>query len=277
MPEGPDTGAGSPLAQKWVMIVGAALGALTLLFFMGLVLLGVDGHGVPCESTYLVNITLSLGAALSAAFLGGNATATGAINLPLFKDNPLAVSLSGGIAVLIIMLAVTSNLFGKTECDFPPISCAEGYQPYAVSRLRFGFCYPRQGWEVDAGPISVDAADIYLRQSSNHDVGMHFHVSLIPPEWAGKPKEYTNEVAKTWSQLDHNVKLGQTFIGGRDVYLFTLRILDHLGRGRPVEVADVFLDGERLLEVYGTWFDDTPTSTIDDLGRVRSSLTFART
>ncbi len=102
------------LAQPWVMIVGAILGALTLLFFMGLVLLGVAGHEVPCNSTYLVTITLSLGAALAAGFLGGNASATGAI--PLFQQNPLAIGVTGGIAALIIMLAITSYLFTKKDC-----------------------------------------------------------------------------------------------------------------------------------------------------------------
>jgi hypothetical protein len=105
------------LAQPWVMIVGAILGALTLIFFMGLVLLGVAGHEVPCNSTYLVTITLSLGAALAAGFLGGNASAKGAI--PLFQENPLAIGVTGGVAALIIMLALTSYPFYQKRLRTP--------------------------------------------------------------------------------------------------------------------------------------------------------------
>ena len=95
------------------MILGAIFGALTLIFFMGLVLLGVAGHEVPCNTVFLVNITLSLGAALAVAFLGGNASAKGAIP---FMQNSLAVSLTGGLAALIITLIVTFSLFGRSDC-----------------------------------------------------------------------------------------------------------------------------------------------------------------
>jgi hypothetical protein len=95
------------------MILGAIFGALTLLFFMGLVLLGVAGREVPCNTVFLVNITLSLGAALAVAFLGGNASAKGTIP---FLQNSLAVSLTGGFAALIITLLVTFGLFGKVNC-----------------------------------------------------------------------------------------------------------------------------------------------------------------
>lgn len=118
-----------PLAQPWVMAVGAFFGALTLLFFMGLVLLGVAGHEVPCNTVFLVNITLSLGAALAVAFLGGNASAKGAI--PLLQ-NSLAVSLTGGVATLVIMLAVTFGLFARNDCSTKatttPTNTTENYR-----------------------------------------------------------------------------------------------------------------------------------------------------
>jgi hypothetical protein len=259
------------------MVAGAVLGGLTLLFFMGLVLLSVAGHEVPCNSTFLVNITLSLGAALAVAFLGGNASATGAINIPLFKDHPLAISLSGGVAVLVIMLAVTSNLFGKASCGpVVTLSCPQNFQAYPVEPLRFGFCYPREGWEVDAGAIGVNAADIYLRSSSNRDIGVHFHVSLIPAAWAGRPEEYTAEVAKTWKQLDTGLSHSRSFVGGRAAYNFQLKIKDRQSRQRPTEVTQIYLDPERLLEVIATWFENTPSPLIEDMQRVKSTLTFAR-
>src|SRR4051812_27753347 len=101
-----ETGAGGGnqqsmvLAQRWVMVVGAVFGVLTLVFLMGLVLLGIFGREVPCSSIFLVCAVVSFGAALSAAFIGGNATASGNLALPLLRDNPIAVSLGGGVAVL---------------------------------------------------------------------------------------------------------------------------------------------------------------------------------
>jgi len=266
------------LAQPWVMIVGAIIGTLTLVFLMALVILGTLGREVPCNSVYLVNATLSLGAALAAAFLGGNASARGALTIPLLRDNPIAVSASGGIAVLIIMLLLTSNLFGRTNCGpSVSVSCPVGMQSRVVDELRFAFCYPREAWELDSGPIDVRAADLYLRRSDDRDTGIHFHVSLIPPAWAGKSEAYTAEVARTWSQLDANIKQSKGFIGGRNAYVFSLRVKDRLGRSRPTEVTHIYLDPERLLEIISTWFDKTPASITDEIQQVKSSLTFART
>jgi hypothetical protein len=259
------------------MVVGAILGGLTLLFFMGLVLLGVAGHEVPCNSIFLVNITLSLGAALAVAFLGGNASATGAINIPFFKDHPLAIGLTGGVAVLVIMLVVTSNLFGKVSCGASlSLSCPQGFQGYPVETLKFGFCYPREGWEVDAGAIGVNAADIYLRSSTNRDIGVHFHVALIPSAWANRAEDYTTQSAKTWRQLDAALTQSRSFVDGRTAYGFHLKVKDRNGDERPTSVVHIYLDPERLLEVISTWFSDTPQSILDDMERVKSTLTFAR-
>ena len=122
-PPSPGSNPSTGLAQPWVMIAGALFGALTLIFIMGLVLLGVAGHEVPCNTVFLVNITVSLGAALAAAFLGGNASAKG--NIP-FLQNSLATSVTGGLAALVIMLIVTFGLIGKNNC--PPSLPNQAFQ-----------------------------------------------------------------------------------------------------------------------------------------------------
>ncbi|POF27772.1 hypothetical protein [Roseibium marinum] len=267
----------SQLSKTWVAVVGAVLGGFTLLFLMGLVLLSIAGHEVPCRSTNLVNIVLSFGAAMSVAFIGGNAAAKGHLPLPGLKNTPMIVSASGGIAVLVIMLILTSNLFPSETCDDElAFSCPPGQQEHRISKLRFGFCYPRAGWELDSGAIGVNAADIYVRQSSNKDVGVHFHISLIPAGWAGKPEAYTAEVAKTWRQLDDNLVLDRDFVGGRDAYRFSLNVKDREGRSRPTEVTHIYLDTERLLEIIMTWFDESEDKTLSEMQRIRSSLAFAR-
>jgi len=109
----------SPLARPWVAIAGAIIGAMTLIFLMALVLVSMTGREVPCSSIFLVCAVLSLGAALATAFIGGNASATGNIPIPGLQEHPLAVSLTGGVAVLLIMLFVTTSLFKRPDCDSP--------------------------------------------------------------------------------------------------------------------------------------------------------------
>jgi hypothetical protein len=87
----------------WFQSAGFVTGALTLLFFMLLVVVGIWGHEVPSGSRFLVVAVLALGCALSAAFLGGHAAATG--NIPFFGNaHPLAISTTGGVAILVIVL-----------------------------------------------------------------------------------------------------------------------------------------------------------------------------
>jgi hypothetical protein len=99
------------LRSTWVMKVGAAIGCATLLLFTILLLASLWGHIVPREARYLVVIVLALSSSLSVGFLGGNASARGALSLPFGNENPLTVALSGGIAVLVILLVLGQRLF----------------------------------------------------------------------------------------------------------------------------------------------------------------------
>ena len=97
-------------APKWLQPAGLAVGLLTLIFFMGLVGASVYGKVVPEGGKFPVVIVLALGTALSASFLTGHATMTGQI--PFFGDKyPLAVSLGGGFAILILILLVGWKIY----------------------------------------------------------------------------------------------------------------------------------------------------------------------
>lgn len=100
------------LGSGFALKTGAVFGGIALLFFMGLTLLSIGGHAVPHDARYLVIIVLALSGALSAGFLGGNASARGAIPLPLASEHPLAIAFTGGVAVLIALLVLGSRLFG---------------------------------------------------------------------------------------------------------------------------------------------------------------------
>jgi hypothetical protein len=95
----------------WFQPAGFVVGVLTLLFLMALVVAAIFGHQVPHESRFLIELVFSLGCALSAAFFGGEAAASGKI--PFFGNaHPLMVSATGGIAVLVIVLAISHSFYG---------------------------------------------------------------------------------------------------------------------------------------------------------------------
>jgi Fic family protein len=99
------------LGSDFAIKAGAVSGGTALVFFMGLVLLSLWGRTVPQDARYLVVIVLALSGALSAGFLGGNASVRGVIPLPKFNEHPLSVAFSGGLAVLIGLLVLGSRLF----------------------------------------------------------------------------------------------------------------------------------------------------------------------
>jgi hypothetical protein len=98
---------------KWVWIAGAVFGAATLIFFMVLVIAAVLGREVPANSRFLVLVVLAFGAAMSAGFLGGTASAKGTVRLPEALNTPIAVSTTGGVAVLVVVLLVGYYFYVK--------------------------------------------------------------------------------------------------------------------------------------------------------------------
>jgi hypothetical protein len=99
------------LRSPFTVYIGVAFGGLTLIFFMVLILLSVFGHPVPNDSRFLIVIVLALTGGFSAAVLGGNASARGVIPLPFAKQHPLTIAVTGGIAVLVVLLVLGSRLF----------------------------------------------------------------------------------------------------------------------------------------------------------------------
>ena len=99
------------LGSKSTLNIGVAFGGFTVLFFMSLILLSIFGHPVPKDGRFLVVIVLALSGGFSAASLGGNASARGAIPFPGVKEHPLTIALTGGIAVVVILLIIGARLF----------------------------------------------------------------------------------------------------------------------------------------------------------------------
>ena len=111
------------LTPSWVVIIGAAFGAITLIFLMILVILAVRGQEVPCNSRFLIGLVLSFGAALATAFLGGSAAAKGNIPLPYAKTHPVQFSATGGVAVLVIVMLFARFTYASDDCATKISAC----------------------------------------------------------------------------------------------------------------------------------------------------------
>ena len=97
--------------QQFSLRTAAAFGALALVFFMLLSVLAVMGYEVPQTQRFLLVIVLALSGGLSAAFVGGNASARGSIPIHGAQQHPVRFAVSGGVATLILLLIVGTALF----------------------------------------------------------------------------------------------------------------------------------------------------------------------
>ena len=99
------------LRSPFTLKLGAVFAAVALLFFMALVVMSALGHSIPRDQRYLVVIVLAFSGALSAVFLGGSASAHGAVPIPFVNEHPLGFAVTGGIAALVILLVLGRQLF----------------------------------------------------------------------------------------------------------------------------------------------------------------------
>lgn len=125
----------------WAMILGALFISLTLLFFMGLVLIAVYGREVPATSRYLVVIVVAFGAAIGGGFLGGGAAADGRLPLPWAEKHPIQFSLYGGTAFFLIVLTLGNWLFAARvpQVAKPRVNVAQTLPGGAELRLQIDF------------------------------------------------------------------------------------------------------------------------------------------
>jgi hypothetical protein len=110
-----------PQSNDWVLIVGAVFGLLTFLFLVSLVFASVMGKPVPPDSRMLVVSVLAIGVALSASFLGGTASASGKLPLPVGM-NPISFAVSGGIATFLIVFVIAYLAYFRTGQDSVTLS-----------------------------------------------------------------------------------------------------------------------------------------------------------
>lgn len=129
----------------WPVVVGAVFGAITLAGLFGFAFLaGTSSPQFICRSFQLLAGVFALGAALSAAFIGGGATATNS------SPFPIVFSVGGGVAVLFIAF-FSFNHFAPKSCAYASKLSEKQYSS-ALSQLQ-------QARDL-ADPISKSLGDI---------------------------------------------------------------------------------------------------------------------
>lgn len=106
-----------PAPPPWVMIVGICFAVLTLLFLMALTIMSVIGYRIECQSRFLIVTVFAFGAALSTAFLGGDAAAKGRLPLPFIQEHPIEFSAAGGVAILMLLMILGRSIFVTEDCS----------------------------------------------------------------------------------------------------------------------------------------------------------------
>lgn len=96
--------------RTWTLVAGLAVGTLTLIFLMVLVIMSATGNPPPESVKYIIITIISFGLAFSTAFLGGRASIRGAI--PFLPEGKTAsFSMVGGVAVFLIVFIVASEYY----------------------------------------------------------------------------------------------------------------------------------------------------------------------
>lgn len=99
----------------WVNITGAIFGGITLIGFFVFAYWTNTNPTFVCSAFLPIAVIFSLGAALSASFIGGAAAINGTFGTA-GQNNVLAFSAGGGIAVLFIALYVMNAYFKEDAC-----------------------------------------------------------------------------------------------------------------------------------------------------------------
>jgi hypothetical protein len=140
------------MVAPWFGVAGYLAGLLTLLFFMAIVVSSLFGHEVPINGRFSVIAVLAFGAALSFAFIGGTAAAHGSIPIPFSEQKPVAFSVTGGIAVFIVVLALGYYLYIPANQSFTATITllADGVPVKTPGKIQLQYADNSQIQEIDS-------------------------------------------------------------------------------------------------------------------------------
>ena len=105
-------------SSKWMKIVGASFGFLTMCVFLGLGVMSAFGWAqFSCSAFSFLAAAFAIGAAMTAAFLGGGAAIDGNLG-EVNQVRPLRVVVGGGAAMLVVML-LAFLVLRPADCSTP--------------------------------------------------------------------------------------------------------------------------------------------------------------
>lgn len=104
----------------WYSKAGLIFAGITLVFLMTIVFMSLFGKEIPSSSRFILIMTFAFGSGLSTHFIGGKAAAEGKIPIPFIKDHPITFSVTGGIAVIIIIMLLGNQLYTLENEDKDP-------------------------------------------------------------------------------------------------------------------------------------------------------------
>jgi hypothetical protein len=225
----------------WAPIAGAIFGIVVLVFFMGIVLLTMNGHPLPSTARFPIISVLALGVALAAAFLGGDATARGNIPIPFAKDNPVAFAVGGGIAAFVIVFLIATYEFPSGT--FPVVSPSQIFPtaspslsavslPFDSGWIQLGYYDMTAKHFTNAKPFFTvvassytDKADIprtgdqirlekllhvYIMDYRNSGLSQQFKAMWEVPGGKLRPEDYTGVELPKGTKLEiRDISLGQ--------------------------------------------------------------------
>jgi hypothetical protein len=103
---------GKPV-PAWLAVAGYIALGFTLLFLMGTYLLAIFGYSAPENARMVLVFIVAAGLAMGTAFLGTDASAHGRIPIPLAEKSPVAFSVTGGVAVFIVVMLIGYYVYGN--------------------------------------------------------------------------------------------------------------------------------------------------------------------
>ncbi len=234
----PDPPEAKPIrSATWMKIVGAGFAFLLVLAFLGLGILASMRNDVVfgCDAFSFLAPAFAIGAAMSAVFLGGGAAIAGNLG-EYFQTRPLTVSLTGGVAVLVIMFGIFFGL--------QPEDCGS----QGEARLEF---------RAVPDALTVDPGSSLWTRENTHDARDTYEVAVLVT--AGVAQEVLEVLENGSPVCQVTLSFANGFPAeaeGHDYEFFEMPApasfkLDYAGPGgdreERVAVDDCFRHGQRRL------------------------------
>ena len=174
-------------SSKWMKIVGASFGFLTMCVFLGLGVMSAFGWAqFSCSAFSFLAAAFAIGAAMTAAFLGGGAAIDGNLG-EVNQVRPLRVVVGGGAAMLVVML-LAFLVLRPADCSTPEPRTAVQLQfdgiPLGLRASAGTEAWSKTARENDLGNLTIlldeakDRIAINLMQGAERVC--HLHVRVKP-------------------------------------------------------------------------------------------------